>query len=59
MERFGMAKILKEKERKKKFKGIVLSAFGDQVISGDDLEICLKFGICAIDCSWNKISTTG
>jgi ribosome biogenesis protein Tsr3 len=55
MERFGMAKILKEKERKKKYKGVVLSAFGDQVISGEDLEICLKYGICAIDCSWNKI----
>jgi ribosome biogenesis protein Tsr3 len=50
-----MVKTLKEKERKKKFKGIVLSAFGDQIISIEDLNICLKYGICVIDCSWNKI----
>lgn len=33
MERFGMLKAIKDKERKKKFKGVVLSAFGDKMVS--------------------------
>lgn len=50
-----MLKTLKDKERKKKFKGVVLSAFGDKSVSIEDLDICLKYGICVIDCSWNRI----
>ena len=53
MERFKLLKTIKEK--KKKFKGVVLSAFGDKPVSMEDLPIILKHGICVIDCSWNRI----
>ena len=43
------------KDRKKKFKGVVLSAFGDKPVSIEDLDICIKNGLCVIDCSWNRI----
>lgn len=33
MERFTMLKTLKDKDKKKKFRGVVLSAFGDRVVS--------------------------
>ena len=56
MERFNLLKAIKDK--KKKFKGVVLSAFGEQPVSKDDLEICSKHGICVIDCSWNRINET-
>ena len=58
MERFNMLKTLKDKERKKKFRGVVLSAFGEKPVSIEDLDICLKNGICVIDCSWNRIEET-
>lgn len=53
MERFKLLSIIKDK--KKKFKGIVLSAFGKKIISKEDEECCEKYGICVIDCSWNRI----
>ena len=56
MERFKLLKAIKEK--KKKFKGVVLSAFGDKPVSMEDLPIILKHGICVIDCSWNRIEET-
>ena len=37
MERFKLLKAIKEK--KKKFKGVVLSAFGDKPVSMEDLPI--------------------
>lgn len=54
MERFKLLKSLKDK--KKKFKGVVLSAFGDRPVSMEDLPLILKNGICVIDCSWNRIN---
>ena len=53
MQRFQMLKSLKDK--KKKFKGVVLSAFGDKPVSIEDLDLCVKNGLCVIDCSWNRI----
>jgi pre-rRNA-processing protein TSR3 len=40
LERFGLVKALKDKERRKKFKGVVLSAFGEQKVSLADAQIC-------------------
>lgn len=42
----------------KKYKGIVLSAFGKKLITREDLECCQKYGICVIDCSWNRVEET-
>jgi pre-rRNA-processing protein TSR3 len=56
MERFKLLVSLKDK--KKNFKGIVLSAFGKKMVSKEDLEHCVKYGICVIDCSWNRIEET-
>jgi pre-rRNA-processing protein TSR3 len=50
-------KILKTIQHKKKFKGIVLSAGGNKIISKEDRELIIKSGLCVIDCSWNKIET--
>lgn len=58
MERFSMLKAIKDKDKKKKFRGVVLSAFGEKPVSVEDLDICLKNGICVIDCSWNRIEET-
>jgi pre-rRNA-processing protein TSR3 len=46
------------KDKKKKFKGIVLSAFGKKFVTKNDLEYIEKSGICVIDCSWNRIEET-
>lgn len=56
MERFKLLSTIKD--RKKKFKGIVLSAFGKKLVSKEDLDYIQKYGICVIDCSWNKIEET-
>lgn len=56
MERFGLLKSIKDK--KKKFRGVVLSAFGDKPISAEDLPLIAKSGICVIDCSWNRLNET-
>lgn len=56
MERFKLLTAIKDK--KKKFKGIVLSAYGKKFVSKQDLEYIEKYGICVIDCSWNRIEET-
>ena len=56
MERFKLVTALRDK--KPKFKGIVLSAHGTQVISKEDLAICKQSGICVIDCSWKRLKET-
>lgn len=56
MERFKLLTSIKDK--KKKFRGIVLSAFAKKTIHRDDLEHIKKGGICVIDCSWNRIEET-
>jgi len=56
MERFDLLKSIKNKH--KKFKGVVLSAFGEKMVCKEDLDICLKYGVCVIDCSWNRIEET-
>lgn len=33
MERFGMLKSIKDKDKKKKFRGVVLSAYGEKPVS--------------------------
>jgi len=53
MERFKLLKSIKD--LKKRFKGIVLSAFGKKIVSKEDIEYCQKYGLCVIDCSWNRI----
>lgn len=52
LENFGLLKSINHKSR---FKGITLSAGGKKPISKEDTEIVLKYGLCVIDCSWNKI----
>ena len=37
------------------YKGILLSPNGRKYISREDIELVTKYGICVIDCSWNKI----
>jgi pre-rRNA-processing protein TSR3 len=56
MERFKLLSSIRD--RKKKFRGIVLSAFGKKFVSRNDLECAEKYGICVIDCSWNRIEET-
>ena len=56
MERFNL--LTKIKDKKKKFRGVVLSAFAKKYITSQDLEHIKKGGICVIDCSWNRIEET-
>ena len=56
MERFKLLSTIKDK--KKKFRGVVLSAFAKKTINNTDLEYIDKHGICVIDCSWNRIEET-
>lgn len=55
LERF---KLLTTLDKKKKFKGVVLSAFGKKECSQEDLEYAEKYGVCVVDCSWNRIEET-
>ena len=43
---------------KKKYRGIVLSAFATKYVTKNDMEYIQKGGICVIDCSWNRIEET-
>lgn len=52
LETLGLLKSINHKNR---FKGITLSASGKKYISAEDRDIILKYGLCVIDCSWNKI----
>jgi len=52
LESFGLLKSINHKNR---FKGITLSASGTKYISKEDKDIILQYGLCVIDCSWNKI----
>jgi len=52
LESFGLLKSINHKNR---FKGITLSASGTKYISKEDRDIILQYGLCVIDCSWNKI----
>ena len=56
MERFKL--LVSIKDKKKKYKGVVLSAFGKKFVIREDLEYIEKYGICVIDCSWNRIEET-
>lgn len=51
-------KLLKAVPSKKKYRGIVLSAEGKSIVSPEDLNIVKKYGLCVIDCSWNRIEET-
>ncbi len=48
-------KLLRAVKPSSKFKGIVLSAHADRMVSREDLELADKHGVCVIDCSWNRI----
>lgn len=48
-------KVLENINHKKRFRGICLSAGGKKVVSKEDIDIIKKYGLCVIDCSWNKI----
>ena len=48
-------RLLKDIKAKKKYHGVVLSAEGSKVISPEDLDTIKKYGLCVIDCSWNRI----
>lgn len=52
LESFNLLKSINHKNR---FKGITLSASGTKYISKEDKDIIMKYGLCVIDCSWNKI----
>ena len=56
LERFKL--LTKIKDMKKKFRGIVLSAFATKYVTKNDMEHIQKGGICVIDCSWNRIEET-
>ncbi len=52
LENFNLLKSINHKNR---FRGITLSAKGTKYVSKEDRDIIVKYGLCVIDCSWNKI----
>ena len=48
-------KLLKALTYKDKFNGILLSPFGEKVVSPEDFAIMSQYGIGVVDCSWNRV----
>lgn len=54
MERFGLARIVKYAKRIPK-NSIILDPLAEQILSFKDRDIFLKYGMVAIDCSWQDV----
>ncbi len=52
--RFDFARLLFNKNKLPK-RSIVLNPYSEKAISSEDREIALKWGLSALDCSWNNI----
>lgn len=50
-----LAGLIRDLKVTQRFRGVILSPFGQQAVSAEDREIVEELGVCVVDCSWAKL----